>query len=102
MASFLFHSLLDSLYRLDLASDAALLLDATNEVGDQFWLADLDPPSRLQAELDVAGCEWWLGLRDRRETHRKLAKITFPVWLYVSVTGIVVYAMLYVLPAPAG
>jgi putative membrane protein len=37
-------------------------------------------------------------LRGRRgsiERHRKLARITFPIWAYVSVTGIVVYLMLY-------
>jgi len=28
------------------------------------------------------------------ETHKKLARITFPVWLYVSVTGIIVYIFL--------
>jgi len=27
--------------------------------------------------------------------HRKLAKWTFPIWMYVSVTGVVVYLMLY-------
>jgi putative membrane protein len=27
--------------------------------------------------------------------HRKIAKFTFPVWMYVSVTGVVVYVMLY-------
>lgn len=27
--------------------------------------------------------------------HRRIARFTFPVWLYVSVTGIVVYLMLY-------
>ncbi|MGB8194579.1 MAG: DUF420 domain-containing protein, partial [Chitinophagaceae bacterium] len=26
--------------------------------------------------------------------HRKLAKITWPVWLYVSITGVVVYLMI--------
>ncbi len=36
------------------------------------------------------------GLRDQRERHRRLAKWTFPIWLYVSITGIVVYLMLYV------
>jgi uncharacterized membrane protein YozB (DUF420 family) len=35
------------------------------------------------------------GLKGRFEKHRKLARITLPVWLYVSVTGVVVYAMLY-------
>lgn len=28
------------------------------------------------------------------EAHRKLAKITFPLWLYVAVTGVVVYLMI--------
>ncbi len=37
----------------------------------------------------------WLGLKDRRVPHRKWAKITWPIWLYVSVTGVVVYLMLY-------
>jgi putative membrane protein len=36
-----------------------------------------------------------LGLKDRRRAHRKLAVWTFPIWLYVSVTGVVVYVMLY-------
>ncbi|MDR3719591.1 MAG: DUF420 domain-containing protein [Bryobacteraceae bacterium] len=35
------------------------------------------------------------GLKGRFEKHRKLARITLPVWLYVSVTGVIVYAMLY-------
>jgi uncharacterized membrane protein YozB (DUF420 family) len=35
------------------------------------------------------------GLRGRFERHRPLARWTLPLWLYVSVTGIVVYIMLY-------
>ena len=34
--------------------------------------------------------------RARYDRHRRLAKITFPVWFYVSVTGVLVYLMLYV------
>ena len=37
----------------------------------------------------------YLGLRRRDEPHRRLARWTFPLWLYVSVTGVVIYAMLY-------
>ncbi len=37
----------------------------------------------------------WFGLRGRIERHRRLAKWTLPIWLYVSVTGVVVYVMLY-------
>lgn len=35
-----------------------------------------------------------------REKHRRLARVTFPIWLYVSVTGVIVYAMLYHLWPP--
>jgi uncharacterized membrane protein YozB (DUF420 family) len=34
-------------------------------------------------------------LRGEFALHRKLARITFPIWLYVSVTGVIVYLMLY-------
>lgn len=37
----------------------------------------------------------WLGLKDRRAAHRRLARITAPIWLYVSSTGVVIYLMLY-------
>jgi len=35
-------------------------------------------------------------VRGRYEVHKRWAKITAPVWLYVSVTGVLVYLMLYV------
>ncbi|HUO27926.1 MAG TPA: DUF420 domain-containing protein [Bryobacteraceae bacterium] len=35
------------------------------------------------------------GLRGRFDKHRKIARWTLPIWLYVSVTGVVVYLMLY-------
>ena len=35
------------------------------------------------------------GLRERYDRHRKIARWTLPIWLYVSVTGVVVYVMLY-------
>ncbi len=34
-------------------------------------------------------------LRERFDRHRVIARWTYPVWLYVSVTGVVVYVMLY-------
>lgn len=36
-----------------------------------------------------------LGLKDKREKHRKFAKVTAPIWIYVSTTGVIVYVMLY-------
>ncbi len=35
------------------------------------------------------------GLKGWYESHRKLARLVFPIWLYVSATGVVVYMMLY-------
>jgi uncharacterized membrane protein YozB (DUF420 family) len=35
------------------------------------------------------------GLRARYDKHRKIARWTYPVWLYVSITGVVIYFMLY-------
>jgi uncharacterized membrane protein YozB (DUF420 family) len=35
------------------------------------------------------------GLKGNFDKHRKIARLTFPVWLYVSVTGVVVYVLLY-------
>ena len=37
----------------------------------------------------------YLAWRHRFEQHRRIAKITFPIWLYVSVTGVLIYLMLY-------
>ena len=40
------------------------------------------------------------GLKGRYEEHRRLARLVYPVWLYVSVTGVIVYVMLYQIYAP--
>lgn len=35
------------------------------------------------------------GLKGRYDSHRRLARLVFPIWLYVSVTGVIVYILLY-------
>lgn len=35
------------------------------------------------------------GLRARFDAHRRIARWTLPIWLYVSVTGVTIYLMLY-------
>jgi uncharacterized membrane protein YozB (DUF420 family) len=37
----------------------------------------------------------WLGLKMRADKHRNIARLVFPVWLYVSITGVIVYILLY-------
>ena len=39
-----------------------------------------------------------LAFRSRFNRHKKWARITLPIWMYVSVTGVVVYWMLYRIP----
>ena len=36
-----------------------------------------------------------LGLRDERSRHRRLARIAWPIWIYVSITGVLIYLLLY-------
>lgn len=42
---------------------------------------------------------WLSEFAKRLDDHRKIARITFPVWLYVSATGVAVYLMLFHWPA---
>lgn len=37
----------------------------------------------------------WRALKGRFDKHRKIARLVFPIWLYVSVTGVLVYLILY-------
>ncbi len=39
----------------------------------------------------------WFAIRGQFERHKKITKPLFPVWMYVSVTGVLIYLMLYVL-----
>jgi uncharacterized membrane protein YozB (DUF420 family) len=44
-----------------------------------------------------------LGLRGRLDRHRRLARVAWPIWMYVSATGVLIYVLLYHLnPAPPG
>ena len=39
-------------------------------------------------------------LRGQLERHRRIARITWPIWMYVSVSGVIVYVLLYQLYPP--
>ncbi len=45
--------------------------------------------------LPIVLITFFLSLSGRFAQHRKLARWTFPLWLYVSVTGVIVYLMLH-------
>jgi putative membrane protein len=42
----------------------------------------------------------YFALRSRFASHRRIARWTWPLWIYVSVTGVIVYLMLYQLYTP--
>jgi len=44
---------------------------------------------------------FFFSLTGRFAMHRRIARFTFPIWLYVSVTGVIVYLMLYQIYAPS-
>jgi uncharacterized membrane protein YozB (DUF420 family) len=62
------------------------------------YLAILVPHVMLAAAI-VPLALWTLShaWRGRYHRHARIAKITLPLWLYVSVTGVIVYLMLYCL-----
>lgn len=48
----------------------------------------------------LAGATIWRGLKGDWVRHKRIAKVTYPIWIYVSVTGVIIYLMLYQLPKP--
>lgn len=59
-----------------------------------IWAAWLGTRAMSQSGSD--------GSTDYRRRHRRVVRWAFPIWLYVSVTGVIVYLMLYQLYPPAG
>lgn len=37
----------------------------------------------------------WRALKGKYDAHKRIARLVYPVWLYVSLTGVIVYLMLY-------
>lgn len=49
----------------------------------------------------LASMTMYRAFRGQWEKHKRIARITFPIWVYVSVTGVVIYVMLYHWPVSA-
>ena len=50
-------------------------------------------PPQLWSAVGLLGLLY--GLRRRDEKHRAIARWTYPLWIYVSCTGVIIYLMLY-------
>jgi len=60
--------------------------------------AGTEPSAEILAVLKrqhVGGVTLFRALKGNFERHKRIARWTLPLWLYVSVTGVVVYWMLY-------
>lgn len=44
--------------------------------------------------LPMVLISFYYGLTDQREKHKKLTRFSYPIWLYVTITGVVVYLMI--------
>ncbi|MBK9036095.1 MAG: DUF420 domain-containing protein [Myxococcales bacterium] len=61
-----------------------------------FYLALLGSHTLLAVvALPLVLRSLWLALKGRFDRHPKIARWAYPIWLYVSVTGVAVYVMLY-------
>jgi len=85
LASYLTRVALTGTHRFPVEGPAKWLYLAI--LGSHTLLAALVTPMVLRS--------LWLGWRGRFGPHRALARWTAPIWLYVSVTGVVVYLLLY-------
>jgi putative membrane protein len=73
-----------------------MLFPRTHPIARDIYLWVLLTPHILAAIicLPLILITFFLSLTGRFPAHRKLARWTFPIWLYVSVSGVIVYAML--------
>lgn len=73
-----------------------MLFPRTHPLARAIYLWVLLTPHILAATvcLPLILITFFLSLSGRFPAHRRLARWTFPLWLYVSVSGVVVYAML--------
>lgn len=64
-----------------------------------LYLFILIPHIILAATVPVLALRaLYLGVKQEYEKHKKVTRWAWPIWMYVSVTGVIVYLMLYVLP----
>ena len=89
---FMYPGAIRYVYYVILASHVLLAITvpflATRQIYLGFRALGCCAPQVHQAEQLVAAAAY-------REKHCRLARVTFPIWLYVSVTGVIVYVMLY-------
>ena len=78
------------LLRIGLTPDAITVIGTFFTCAAALWFA---PRGELMTALVLVTVS--RALARRFDRHRRIARITWPLWMYVSVTGVIVYLMLY-------
>ncbi|MBF4466480.1 DUF420 domain-containing protein [Flavobacterium sp. LC2016-12] len=92
-----YHMTADSTKFGDLNHDGILDLAETAKIGSVRYVYFVILISHILLSIAIIPLvliTYVRALAQRFDRHRKIAKITFPLWLYVAVTGVVVYLMI--------
>jgi len=92
--AFVFSSLFLVSYITNHALHGDMKFQGHGEIRDVYFPLLISHISLSVVALPMILITFFLSLSGRFPAHRRLARFTFPVWLYVSVTGVIVYAML--------
>jgi putative membrane protein len=93
-AAFIFSSVFLAAYVTNHALHGDLRFAGQGAVRPVYFALLISHIALSVAALPMILLTFFLSLSGRFPAHRRLARWTFPVWLYVSVTGVVVYGML--------
>jgi len=75
--------------------DASKKFTGTGWIRPVYYVILLTHVLLAMAVPVLALMTFYRAFRAQWDKHKRIAKITFPIWLYVSVTGVVIYGMLY-------
>jgi putative membrane protein len=92
--AFVFSSLFLVSYITNHALHGDMKFQGAGSIRDVYFPLLISHVSISVVALPMILITFFLSLSGRFPAHKKLARWTFPIWLYVSVTGVVVYAML--------
>lgn len=93
MTAFVFSSIFLVSYLLNFTLHGETRFDRLNVWWPVYWKLLLTHILCSIVALPMILITFFLSLTGRFPAHKRLARYTFPIWLYVSITGVVVYAM---------
>jgi putative membrane protein len=95
IAAFLFSSLFLVCYILNHALHGDILYQGHGAMRPVYFSVLISHIVLCTVALPMVLITFFFSLTGRFPQHRKIARLTLPIWLYVSITGVVVFAMLH-------